>query len=341
MSGNHFPPGREMQGGAPFPLTRRGPEEVPLAAVDLEDLPFSPGPPRDLAALAASLAAVGVLAPPHLREKSPGAYQVVAGRRRLAAARELGWPTMPAYILPAGTPEVACLLLSLHDNAAARPLNPWEQAFYAARLAEHFSPEEVTRRYLPLLGLAPAPRLFARLVAAAGLADPWPSRIAAGSLSLSAAARLARWPPPARAAAWPFLGTLPFSHRTQEEFLEGLELLARRRGVEVTALLLDPEISAPLADPALSPGERAEAVRRRLKELLFPELTRAMARFREGLKTLGLAGHPRLRLEPPPALEGPDFLLTLKFADARELKQLLAEVEHLAAREAFARLVEE
>jgi len=244
---------------------------------------------------------------------------------------------MPAFVLPAGTPEFTCLLLSLYDNAA-RPLDPWEQAFYAACLCRHLPQEEVVRRYLPVLGLAPAPRLLQRLLKVAELQDPWPPLIATGRLSVNAAALLSGWPPEAQAAAWPYFSTLPLSHRTQEEFLEGVEILARRRGVALAHLLADPELAGPLTAPDLSPASRAEAVRRRLKELVFPEFSRAKRAFQEGLKALGLAGHPKIRLEPPPAFEGPDFRLTLTFTDAAELQMLLSEVQRLAASQEFSRL---
>lgn len=326
-----------MGGSAPQPGARRRLEEIPLAAVDLRNHPFSPGLPRDPEALKTSLLAVGLLAPPYLRATGTGRAQVITGLKRLTAARQLGWETVLAFVLPARTPDFPCLLLSLYDNAA-RPLDPWEQAFYAASLCRHLPPEVVARRYLPVLGLAPAPRLLGRLLKVAQLQDPWPPLIAAGRLSMNAAVLLAGWPPEAQAAVWPYLSTLPFSHRTQEEFLEGVELLARRRGVALAQLLAEPELAAPLTDPNLSPAARAEAVRRRLKDLVIPEFSRAQAAFREGLKALGLAGHPRIRLEPPPAFEGQDFRLTLIFSDAAECQRLLNEVHRLAAKEEFIRL---
>ncbi len=148
-------------------------EEIPLTAIDLEDHPFAAGLPAEAPGLPASLAAVGMLAPPHLRRKPGGRCQVVAGLKRLLAAQTLGWERIPAFVLEAGRTDFACLLVSLHDNAGCRPLNPWEQAFYADKLALHLTRQELVAR-LPLLGLPPAPRLLDRLLAAARLPAPWP-----------------------------------------------------------------------------------------------------------------------------------------------------------------------
>jgi ParB family chromosome partitioning protein len=312
--------------------------EIPLAAIDLEEHPFSAGGAQGLAGLAASLKAVGMLAPPHLRPTASGGYQVVAGFKRLQAAQSLGWQVTPAFLLEPQTPERSCLLLAFHDNAGCRPLNPWEQAFYAGKLVVYLPRKIVVAEYLPLMGLAPAPRLLDRLLAASRLPEPWPAPVAAGRLALSAAARLADWPPESQAAAWPYLDSLPFSRSKQEEFLEWVELLAWREGTSPAAILALPELAAALADPRSSPAERAVAVRQRLKRLVFPGWSRAQETFRAGLKRLGLAGHPRITLTPPSVFEGADFDLTLRFRHAEELEALLNKLARLVHTEDFRRL---
>jgi hypothetical protein len=67
-------------------------------------------------------------------------------------------------------------------------------------------------------------------------------------------------------------------------------------------------------------------------------LTAALAAFGEALGRLGLQGHPRIRLQPPPAFEGPDFRLEIKFQDAPELADLLEKIARLTAQEDFGNL---
>ena len=59
-------------------------------------------------------------------------------------------------------------------------------------------------------------------------------------------------------------------------------------------------------------------------------MTESLISVQAGLQRLGLRHHPRVRLQPPPALEGPDFHLEIKFRDAGELQQLLDELIRLA-----------
>jgi ParB-like chromosome segregation protein Spo0J len=266
-----------------------------------------------------------------VRPLKNGRWQPVTGWRRLKAAVNLGWPTIPALVLDSGTPEVQLLLLYLHDNAFSRPFSPMEQVLLASRLQAHWDRRALVTKGLPLLGLPPAPAYLERLLAAASLEPPWLELVAAERLTLTAAARLAAWDAAARLAALPFLSTLPFSQSKQEEFLAGVEILARREGVSCADILRRKELKEDLEEEILTPQERGEAVRRRLHEWVSPRFAAARKNFAAGLDRLGLKHHPRLRLKEPPAFEGPDFELSVKFTDHRELRELLRELARLAS----------
>ncbi len=139
-------------------------------------------------------------------------------------------------------------------------------------------------------------------------------------------------------AARPYLNRLPLSQSQQEEFLETLELLARREGATPGAILARAELRQYLKDTGPPPRQQAAALRRQLKEWLQPRLKAAEDAFAALLSRLGLGQQPRLRLTPPPAFEGPDFHLDLRFRDAAELRELLNELARLTGQEDFARL---
>jgi ParB-like chromosome segregation protein Spo0J len=314
--------------------------EIRLARVDLDAHPFKIARSEDLARLQESLAAVGLLSYPRLQSLETGWWRVITGWKRLKAAAQLGWQKIPAIILDPQTPEAHLLLLYLHDNAFSRSFNPLEQALLASRLFEYWDRETLVAKGLPLLGLPPAPAHLDRLLAAARLEDPWQELVARERLALTAAARLAAWDPAARLAALPFLANLPFSQSKQEEFLAGIEILARREGVSGAAILKKQELQQSLQDPALNPQERAETIRRRVNEWVTPRFQAARKAFAAGLDRLGLKHHPRLRLKEPPAFEGPDFELSLKFKDYQELRELLQELARLASLPGFENLID-
>jgi ParB family chromosome partitioning protein len=310
-------------------------QEIPVFSVDLDDHPFAASVTAETAPLVDSIETVGLLSPPWLRRKADGRWQVVAGRKRLRAAVSLGWETVTAHTLPAETPDSQCLLIALHDNALTRSFTPLEQAFYARKLLVFWEDAVVIKEFLPVLGLPPTVKYLERLLAAGSLEDSWQALLEQGRLALTAAARLAAWTPGDRQAALPFFQTLPFTQSKQEEFLEWLELLGRREGVAMSDILSRPELASCLEDPAHNPQEKAQQVRRQLKAWVFPRLSAAQAAFEQGLSRLGLKHHPRLRLAPPLAFEGPDFLLEIKFRDADELRRLLDELTRLARQEEF------
>lgn len=314
-------------------------QEVPLSAVNLEDHPFGVWPSQGLERLLASITEVGLLSPPWLRGlPAGGRWQVVTGLKRLAAVTQLGWERVPALTLPAGTPDSHILLISLYDNAFSRGFNLLEQALLAARLLAYWDRQTVVARFLPYLGLPPSAAHLDRLVAVTTLEAPLKELAARGRLALTAAAFLAGWTPEARAAARPFLGNLPLSQSKQEELLTGLDLLARREDTTPEEILLRPELKRHLVDTGSSPQERAAAVRRQLKRWLSPRLSAAQDAFGALLHRLGLRPHPRVNLQPPPAFEGPDFHLEIKFRDAPELKELLNELSRLVQQEDFSHL---
>lgn len=304
-------------------------QEIPLRAIDWDDHPFSVLATIDLTDLRESAAAVGLLNPPWLRQKAAGHWQVVTGLKRLKTAIDLGWEAVTVHTLPPETPDSLCLLIALHDNAFTRTFTLGEQVFYIRKLLAHWEEPVVVKKFLPLLGLPASTKYVDRLLGAASLDDPWRPLMASGRLALTAAARLADWRPADRIAALPFFQSLPFSQSMQEEFLEWLELLSRRKGVAAADILSRPELAACLEAPALNHQEKAAAVRRLLKTWVFPRFTAAQAAFDKALTHLGLKQHPRLRVSPPPAFEGPDFSLEIKFRDTEELKKLLLDLQAL------------
>jgi ParB family chromosome partitioning protein len=301
--------------------------DLPLGRVDL-DQPLVPAfLTPDLTGLADSLRAVGLLSPPWLRARVRGRFQVVAGQKRLLAAAQLGWKQAPAYCLPANVAHHHCLLVYLHDNAFTRGFNLSEQAWLASRLFKGRDRREIAAPFLPLLGQPPSARVVDRLLALAGLEGAFQVLAAQGRLALTAAAVLAGWGVEDRAAIRPVLEGLPLTQSQQEEILEGLELLARREGVAPAVIWHRLGLQSHLEDPTLTPPEKVRAVRRVLARMVSPRLSAAREAFAAALGKLGLRDHPRVRLAPPPAFEGDDFRLEVRFRDAQELRGLLKELE--------------
>jgi len=117
------------------------------SSLELIDVPVravSPNPrqprrrfePEAGAGLADSIKAQGLLQPLVVRPKSSGGYELIAGERRLRAAKEAGMETLPALVRSAGDGE--SLLLSLVENVAREQLSAVEEARAYAMLLDEF-----------------------------------------------------------------------------------------------------------------------------------------------------------------------------------------------------------
>lgn len=123
-------PGADETPGSPL-------QEIPLA--ELETNPFQPRKRFDQAALdelAATIRAHGVLTPVVVR-RIPDGYQVIAGERRIRAAKQAGLSHIPAVIREAGDGQA--LEMALVENLQREDLNPMEAAEAYQRLIDEFA----------------------------------------------------------------------------------------------------------------------------------------------------------------------------------------------------------
>lgn len=109
--------------------------------VDVDLIDANPQQPRDnfdedrLAELAASVTDFGVIQPILVRHGEPGRFELIAGERRLRAARSAGLATVPAVLRD--TSDRDLLPLAVLENLHREALNPLElAAAYAQMLAE-------------------------------------------------------------------------------------------------------------------------------------------------------------------------------------------------------------
>jgi ParB family chromosome partitioning protein len=164
-----------------LPQTAKDMESFREVGVDL--IAPNPAQPRTefdqdaLLALAESVRSRGVLQPLVVRPIAGGTFELIAGERRLRAARQAGLDTVPAIIRDAADSER--LELALIENVAREDLNPVEEARACATLVEdlEITKEEVGRR------IGKSRVAVSNLIRLLGLPDEVLARIEAGELS--------------------------------------------------------------------------------------------------------------------------------------------------------------
>ena len=122
-------PAQEIEGGKP--------REIPLDQIDRN--PFqtrSSVNAEQLAELAASITANGVVQPVLVRPLANGRYQLIAGERRWLASQQAGKPTIPAILRQVSDEQA--MEITIVENLQRADLNPMEQARAFDRLSREF-----------------------------------------------------------------------------------------------------------------------------------------------------------------------------------------------------------
>jgi ParB family transcriptional regulator, chromosome partitioning protein len=125
----HAPEPAEIEGGKP--------REIPID--DIDPNPFQTRTRVDegeLAELAASITANGVVQPILVRPQADGRFQLIAGERRWRASRLAGKKTIPAILRQVSDEQA--MEITIVENLQRADLNPMEQARAFERLSREF-----------------------------------------------------------------------------------------------------------------------------------------------------------------------------------------------------------
>jgi len=159
--------GRKLQHAMGEPMETR---DIPIDEIQVSDFNTRKNI-RDgqqdstIADLAASIEQQGLINPVQLMQRPDGTYSLIAGQRRLLAFKELGRPTIPAFVLEDLSPTSATAL-SLTENFHRADMNPLDKAEGFRQLVETYgsiqaaakatgASQSTVRRYVRLLNLAP------------------------------------------------------------------------------------------------------------------------------------------------------------------------------------------
>lgn len=237
--------GKNALAGAPKPAEQPAPPETVEPAAQTgkpAELPvdaivpnrFQPRREFDEAALEElreSIVRHGILQPLSVRDIGGGKYELIAGERRLRAARIAGLTTVPVVFRTASDAELA--EMALIENIQREDLNPIEEAHAYERLLTEFrlSQEELARR------VARSRSAIANSVRLLRLADEVQAFVANGVLTMGQVRPLLT------------LGSAALQ-REAAEYIQEHELSARGAEALVKRLVKDPNALKKAAESA-------------------------------------------------------------------------------------------
>jgi ParB family transcriptional regulator, chromosome partitioning protein len=138
---------KEAEGAAAEPVESGKPREIPVGEIDRS--PYQTRTRFDeaqLAELAASISATGVVQPILVRPHAGGRFQLIAGERRWLASQRAGKETIPAIVRHVSDEQA--MEMTIVENLQRTDLNPMEQARAYERLGREFqlTQEQMAKR---------------------------------------------------------------------------------------------------------------------------------------------------------------------------------------------------
>ena len=310
---------------------------VPVADISLGDGVYVVTYRPQMERLLDSVARVGVLSPLHLRRSAaPAPLQLVAGSKRLSAARQTGLATVPALIHEAAElSEKQGFLLAVHDNLACRSFNAVEKARVLRRLRRDFQyPDEaLIEEFCPLLDLPPGADTVQAYCTLATLDDALQAATVDYALPVDVALWVGGLDRADRQAVLPMFTSLQLGSNRAQECAAHIDEVCQRDACTAAALFERLGIAALLADVQRSGPQKREAVRHALRQARYPQLTAHEQRYREAARRLRLP--PAVSLRPPPYFENNQYQVSFSFSRKQELRQAAQRLLDAADSEAM------
>ena len=312
-------------------LLESTPVKVALSEIDLDSGPFCMSFNFCLEQVKASIEAFSVLNPPYLMKDSESHYTVVAGYRRLLAARELGWSNIVCQVLHDSYPPFKALLLNLYDNLIQRKMNEIEKAMVLKRLTRFVKREQIITQFMPMLDIPANKQTLKLFLGLEELEEPIKVSIAVERLSLRVAGLMMSLGTEDRLKINELFTTLKWSFNQQWEAIQWIMEIASREGRSIKEVINDREVTEILHDSRMSDPQKLKAIVKVLKRRRFPSLMKAETEFRKGISALPL---PKgVKISPPPFFEGIDYRVEIVFTKGKDLRDRLEKLSRLSSLE--------
>jgi len=298
-------------------------QDLFFSPTDWDDTTFRITYLRPIEALTRSIETIGLQHRPVLQEKGKGCFRIVAGYRRLRSLLKIGREPVSCKIIPAGTSERDLFLFNFYENID-RGFNTVEKSLFVKKLSAYIGEKELTREYLPLLGLPPKKEVFERYKSLSEISPIYLPALVQGRLFPETVETVIRNLRPIADFIFALLLSLHWGFQKQREFLVDLLEIFNRGGPDPEAFLFSASVMDILQRNNWTPQQKGEALRKFFRTCLYPSLTETEHLFKEMITPLKL--DQRTRIYPPPFFEGGRYGLDIRFSCTKELKDSLEKI---------------
>ncbi len=268
-------------------------ESISFSKIDWQDTTYtlSPLPEEPLTQdFIDSITRVNALLhPPILQKRSQKPYLIIAGRRRLVAAREiLKLHACHCLILPQDIGDENLFTILLTDATSKRDLTPIEQAIFLDKARTALDDIRAAHLFLPGFGLAPHSSQIQKIIRLLDLEKPIQEAIHRGLLDDSTARELLNLPFRDRMVLFELITDLSLSKSNQRKLTQSCRELASRSRSSITDLLATPEILEILDNSDANIPQKTAKLMARIQNMRLPRYSKAEKDFHTFVASLGL-----------------------------------------------------
>lgn len=301
--------------------------------VKISDLNLDPDGPCcmsfgfDLETLKRSISRFGIINAPYLIKNKGGWYSVVAGYKRLLAAKELAWKDAECRIFPDSFPGYDALLFNLEDNLLHRELNIIEKAMVIERLSTFLDSEKIIGEYLPLFHIPVTRNNLILYLNLNDLEESVKISLAKEIISLKVADLMRTIDKEDRLSINNLFNHFRFSFNQQLQLFQYLEEISKREGRPIRDIVDGTKIRTIMQDTNMNNPQKAKAIAATLKNIRFPALSGAQKAFKKGVDRLSLPSG--VSIVPPPFFEGVEYRLEIVFTNGKELADKIQKLNNV------------
>ena len=298
---------------------------VSLEAINPTDHAFRISTTRDKPSIDESIRTDGLLVPPALYRQGAD-WIVISGFRRINACMQAGHRMVSARLLADHLSPLECLRLAIIENSSQRKLNLVESARVVRRLKRLCLTDQDLTSELARLGLPSTRKMIARLERINQLPGPLQAGVVDGVLSPDVALAIGALPVADQNVVHDLFSKIPMSVGKQRDILHLAQDIAGRDHQTVATVLHANSIRAIVDDRDRDRNMKSAEIRRHLRQVRYPNLSRAEMRFRTAIGKLKLG--PHMRIDPPEGFEGQTYMLSLRFRTIEDLNLAHGKLGH-------------
>jgi ParB-like chromosome segregation protein Spo0J len=304
-------------------------KKISLPFIDFGDKSYAIAPDADPVfdeKLALSIARFGILHPPLVKETSSGSYRIVAGRKRLLAARSLQEKdSCSCLVVPLHTSEVETFSLLLEETVISRPLTLTEKAIFLQKTAAHTDEEFMVREFLPRLGLAPRRFALQQTLSLCSLEPEILLALHEGVISEKSGWEFLQLAAGDRLILFGIINGLRLSGSYQKKLLVITKDLAGRNGKNIAGLLACEAVAAILHHSEANPPQKTKMLMHWLHRQHMARYSRASEEFNRFAGAMQLPEN--VSLTPAAAFEDESLTLSITFPDRKSLQHAWKQVK--------------